>query len=368
MHHLLTGISPNTPPYRLVPVRDYAPEVSVELEKIIKKCTKSDPSERYCSASALKEELMQILKFSGSGVQSIRSKQEGQALVSTRLVNRLITVWDNSEFACELAYAAAKLSKLKILIADLDLLSPSVDIHLNVRKYPGNIKGSGLFGNTGLNIVLESAEKKVLESEIIEKASVRRRELSNLFILTGCYNLEDYEYYSNESLLIFLECAVRCFDIVVLCVSRSIYDLYTILSLDRSDINIIAANPSVRELRDYNRWVEHLNKKQRINTEKYKYVIYGWNPEISWQHEFAQRVLGGRLMGLVRCSIRRERYRSLKASYVQKMERPVVSDYFHILTRMGIVPRKNIFEKILCKISWLLPGKRNAAKAYPFYN
>ncbi|MDD4495478.1 MAG: serine/threonine-protein kinase [Eubacteriales bacterium] len=367
MHHLLTGLSPNTPPYRLIPVRECAPEVSEELEEIINKCTKSDPIERYISAAALKEDLLHRLKAANIGAKAIKNKQE-QVQMNARFNNRLITVWGNSEFACELAYAASRLSKLKVLIADLDLLSPSVDIYFNVRKYPWNIKGSGLFSNTGLNIVLESAEKKVLEGEVIEKASVRRRELSNLYILTGCYNLEDYEYYSNESLLSFFECAVRSFDLVILCANRSIYDSFTILSLDRSDINIIAVKPTVRELRDFNRWIEHLNKKQKICTDKYKYVIYQWKPEISWQLEFAQRVLGACLMGLVRESTRRERYRSLKAAYVQKMERKIVSDYLKILICLGVVPKNNIFEEIIHKLSYMIPSKKSASKAYPFYN
>ena len=53
----------------------------------------------------------------------------------------VITVWDNAEFGCELAYTAAKLTGSEVLLADLDLLAPKADLILNVSKYTPNWPG-----------------------------------------------------------------------------------------------------------------------------------------------------------------------------------------------------------------------------------
>lgn len=364
MHHLLTEINPNSPPYRLMPVRDYVPEISGLTEEIIIKCTKSDPADRYSSAGELKSALLSKEKIHQK--ESTASKP-GLTAHSTNLDKRVITIWDNGEFACELAYTAARLSGRTVLLADLDLLSPSADIYLNVRKFQSSASGSGMFGNTGLNIVLEAAEKKIIEGDIIKKAAVRRRELGNLYVLTGCYNLEDYEYYSNDCLIMLIDCAIRSFDIVILAVNRSIYDSYTVLSLDRSDINIFAVRPGIRELRDCNNWIAHLKQKQKITSDKYKYVMFDWNPDNSWQKEFVQKVMGSELIGVIRESSRRARYRNLKAAYVQKMEGRVAEDYRALLSKIGIMRKRSAAEAFAYGIKGLFLSKKSAGLAVPFF-
>lgn len=364
MHHLLTGINPNIPPFCPVPVRNIDASLSENIERIILKCTKNEPSERYSSASELEIELTAAAVERGN--EHCRDAENNSSAAAGKAFRKLvITVWDNSEFACEFAYAAARLSGYDILLADLDLLSPSVDIHLDVRKYPVNISASGLFNNTGLNIVLEAAEKNVIEGAVIRKASVKRREATNLFVLTGCYKLEDYEYYSNESLSKFIECAYRNFDLTILAVNRSIYDSYTLVSLLHSDVNICAVRPDIRNLRDFNSWISYLNNKQKIATEKYRFVIYDWDPKNKWQEDLAQKALGGSLIGKVRTSEKRTHCRSLKMAYVRKMGKNEISDYKKILVQFHIIPKRNLLEMVIQGMA-KMKIRKNITDKYPF--
>ncbi len=57
LHHLLTGVGPNSKKYEYRPIRQINPLLSVELEKIIDKCVAISPSARYGSCEALAEEL-----------------------------------------------------------------------------------------------------------------------------------------------------------------------------------------------------------------------------------------------------------------------------------------------------------------------
>ncbi|MCR5794082.1 MAG: extracellular solute-binding protein, partial [Solobacterium sp.] len=57
MHYLATGKNPHEQPYGYIPVRELNPQISEKLEKIIEKCTKFDPKDRYQSAKELLEDL-----------------------------------------------------------------------------------------------------------------------------------------------------------------------------------------------------------------------------------------------------------------------------------------------------------------------
>lgn len=54
MYHLLTGHNPGGPPYKMYPVRYWKPELSSGLEKIIMKCTRENPEERFQSCAELR--------------------------------------------------------------------------------------------------------------------------------------------------------------------------------------------------------------------------------------------------------------------------------------------------------------------------
>lgn len=47
MYHLLTGHNPSKPPYEIYPITEWNPGLSTGLERIIHKCTRKNPEERY---------------------------------------------------------------------------------------------------------------------------------------------------------------------------------------------------------------------------------------------------------------------------------------------------------------------------------
>jgi len=54
MYHLVTGHNPTKPPYEIRPIREWDPSLSSGLERIILKCTQSDPKDRYQTADELR--------------------------------------------------------------------------------------------------------------------------------------------------------------------------------------------------------------------------------------------------------------------------------------------------------------------------
>lgn len=53
LYHLVTGHNPSEPPYELYPIRQWNPQLSGGLEKIIQKCTQLNPEDRFQSCAEL---------------------------------------------------------------------------------------------------------------------------------------------------------------------------------------------------------------------------------------------------------------------------------------------------------------------------
>ena len=57
MYYLLTGHDPGTAPYEICPIRRWDPWLSPGLERIVQKCTRKNPEDRYPSCKALMYDL-----------------------------------------------------------------------------------------------------------------------------------------------------------------------------------------------------------------------------------------------------------------------------------------------------------------------
>jgi serine/threonine protein kinase len=344
LHHLVTGVGPDRVTCEVVPIRELDEGLSEEFEAIISKCTRKRPEERYTSAAELKAALRAIQSAyvpekSGPGINT-----------SIRTYRRTVfTVWGNPEFACEFAYMCAKLSGLSVLLMDLDLLSPSVDLLLNVPKYPA-CQHKKIIKNTGLNLLCEAAAGNRIDTKFFTQVSLRRRELDNLFIVTGSYNIDDYEYYSDEILAQVIDDAYRSFDITILIINSFIYDAFTVVALARSDCNIISTSADILSLRTYNNCREFLAEKQNIQFDKYKFVVFDREPGSRPDRALLETAVGDAYIGRIRYSGKRNACRNLKKAYAKVMEREVAEDYRKLLARLGIIPRETFIHGLIGRI------------------
>lgn len=427
LHHLVTGKSPVEPPFRLEPIRFYDPSLSPELEAVILKCTCESPSGRYQSAAELLEDLNILRErkchvpdrdagsgsyrnmgcissqdrrlftgrggFPASGLAECAEKEhdgigetfadmegnrrDSENKTSSDLGNAdhesntpvfsfrrmVITVWDNAEFGCELAYTAAKLTGSDVLLADLDLLAPKADLILNVGKYPPQLAKNDLPGRSGLDIVMDAAEKRVLTPELLRRAAETRKEMKNLYIITGNYRLDNYEYYSEDSVTYLIDKCYRYFDITVLLVNRSIYDAFTLAALLRSDVNIAAVKGETGQLREFNTYIAFLDEKQHLPPENTKFVLFEYDGTSDISKAEAAQATQGNLLGTVSFSRKRVLYRNMNSAYVCHMEKDILRDYSRIHKKLGFMPSAG-FMPVL-KIFGNLAGGMNRKKSRP---
>jgi len=360
LHQLLTGKDPNKPPFEIKPVSYYDGSLSVGIESIICKCTMPSPSDRYQSATEMLDDIGRLEEYyleasldinnkdskimdssDLSGWDTLHSRRNRPTL-NKKLV---LTVWDNPEFGCELAYAAAKLSGLSVALMDLDLLAPKADLFLNIKKCPALNPNSGIFGSSGLNSAIDSIEKNYKSPNILFEAATKRKELKNLFILTGNDRIENYEYYRDDTLLKLIDQASSSFDITLLLVNKSIYDSFTVIALARSDLNLAAVRADVDKLREFNNYIVFLKEKQNIPLEKTKFIAFEYDKAINLVVDEVREATKGNLAGKVSYSRKRAAARNLNKPYAAGMEREIIREYASILAYLGISEAEGFVER-----------------------
>ncbi len=378
LRHLLTGKGPGEFMDKATSEKTPDTRLSPEIEKIINKCTMHNPCDRYQSAAELKKDIERLLDMDSESPVTANDYEYGGTKSHSRKGSRkfsrnnagereengdistfrvcagfrkvVLTVWDNAEFGCELAYIAAKFTDLNVVLIDLDLLSPKIDLILNINKYPFKVFTDGLFNKSSLDILMDSIEKNTLTREVFMKCAIRRKEVKNLFAITGNYNLSDYEYYSDDSLIKLIEKAYQYFDVVVLLVNRSIYDSYTVISLIKSDYNLLAVRADADELREFNRYLLFLQEKQQIMLNKCKFIAFEYNRNLNIDEKALEEITGGNFIGSVSYSLKRAKYRNCSSPYVRHMEKEVIDEYFAILSNFNILPKPGFFSVLKNRI------------------
>jgi len=132
LKQLLTGKSPLSQPYGILPVTQLNPQVSKKLEQILEKCTKKEINKRYDSVSELKDELVAL---SMEVNQRVRRGRAQPIIITEKkaFFKQIIISLNNGEFISELAIAAS-FAGMTVLLIDLVKFTPVCDFYLGIQK------------------------------------------------------------------------------------------------------------------------------------------------------------------------------------------------------------------------------------------
>lgn len=344
LYHLITGKSPNEPPYEIKPVRQLNSGLSEEIEMILLRCTRSDPEERYQSII----ELMQDFNSIGSNRTQplgIRLKQENESAgVCTSFKRLVLTVWGNSEFAGELGYVAAKACGLKVLILDLDFFSSGIDITLDIKQ---SLRNNGKADDT---IQQDDELKSGQYSKVIENKCVRISGLNNLFLLKVGNSIEEFHSHKDMNIEKLIETAYRSYDVTILTVSRLPEDPFAIAALKFSDFNIIAAPANIPCIREFERYLGYMERCHGISPDKVRFTAWEYKKELHLPVSILRKVYSGNaFIGTISYDDEREKGRNMKDFIYPNAEyQRLIGEYRSILASFDIIPRATAKERLKC--------------------
>ncbi|MHB8963949.1 MAG: protein kinase domain-containing protein [Saccharofermentanales bacterium] len=345
--------------------RELASAVPASVAKIIGRCTMNDPSDRYTGAGELAADLGNIQygsisygeelfepvmlslkdKPSSDGMMNGAEELSIEASLSKtddmprKFVNpdkKIICVWGNSSFACELSYVLAASSK--VMLIDADLLSPSIDLLAEIRKAdkddPGRQSGSCSLGD----LMEEYARGRLTCDSISVYAD--RTGLPGLRCICGRYRMEDYEYYSTEGLSNIIRTASQCNDYVVVACNKFIYDEFTCLSLICCDLAIIPITANNLNFREFSRYAKFLSGRKQISLDKLSYVGFDYQPHEDFSFGTCDQLCDGRFAGSISYSQRRRMLAGGDKSYAANLEAKIEKQYQSIIKKMKIIQRR----------------------------
>lgn len=246
-----------------------------------------------------------------------------------------LCVFGNSEYGCELGWVFSKKFKRKTLIVDADRLFPSLDLLLEARKtVTDSLEGYDSYQSTGLNILLDAIRKNSLNSEKIMSACSRIKGNSDLYALTGSYNLNDYEYYDKDDFMRLLERLDTCFEVVIMLVNAFIYDAFTAVSLLVSDKNLIPVSDGVLALRSAASSAAYVTERQKIDRLKHQFIAYDTDEFFSLSTDDYEALTGSRYLGRIPSSTKREKARKEGKMHGPIMDRITLEAHEKIIIKL----------------------------------
>lgn len=188
-------------------------------------------------------------------------------------IRGLLTVLGTGEAAAEIAKVCATFGKMKILLLDGNLLSPSMDVHFNIQniqtRIDSHLKG---IDNTGINIGLDALAKNADFDSNLKK--MVHRVQPRLDVMLGNYNLYNYEHYDIVQFKVLFEKLKLNYDLIILSASQMPYDSLTLLGIHQSKINMFVCENSEVSIRYCNNIIEILKSKQNIPEVKLLSFLY----------------------------------------------------------------------------------------------
>lgn len=275
----------------------------------------------------------------------------------------ILSIWGSSEFGCELAYSIAKLTKYDVLLIDLDGISPKADIYLGLSQ---GIEAQARDSPEGssLDHVFGSIEADSINKECFVNHCLRRKDLNNLYILTGYFHISDLEKTSEKELAGLIEHAYRIFDIVVVILNSSARDPLAPIALMKSDYNVAAFQAYADELRDFENYLLHMNMKHNLPLDRIRYVAFEYKGNVHYPVSYLKEIFSGSgFLGIISYSRHRELYRNLNACFARWAIRKNPGEYVDILSKFNIVPKRLLGDRLQ---TWTKRRIRSLIKAIPF--
>lgn len=231
---------------------------------------------------------------------------------------QIICIIGNTEFACEFAYCAARLTKHNVMLFNLDSEKGHLDIYLGI--------------DTETNILDSTAKlNKAFEGNHYAKP------ISNLSVISAAYNITSPE----------IQQLYGKYDIIIINLpERSNIDLKSILAL--TDKVIVPVRPSAVGIKEAKMIISDIITRYSLAKEKFKILGWEYKKGITYDKSDMKTFCGDMFLGMIPYDENREKARNdVLTFYAKNYYSHIKKTYSEILTAIEIIPRESFFEKIV---------------------
>lgn len=234
--------------------------------------------------------------------------------------------------AYELGAVYAMRPDCHVLVIDLDRFTPTADLYTGVKSI---LESPYAFFNkasaTGLNVILDCAKKGNLQKDIFSKCAQRVKGFERLHVLTGVYQLADYEYYRAEDIKAIIERAAGYYDVILMRTNSFIYDGFTLMAQKLADLVLTGLEPDIGAFRAYRQSTHLLKEKQGIPLTAQRWVLAETHKISSSEVAFYEQLAGSDCMGRIPYLVERQHCAATGSGYLKRVERQLVNAYKPVL-------------------------------------
>jgi serine/threonine protein kinase len=359
LSHLITGIGPHVASQGAIPDGRKNARTAHNTMRIIEKCIKQNPKERYQTISELLNEIESLEYFKSRNYRnkpqyrdrsldySVYTRNNCSGLeTNSRMISfkrTVLSILGNAEFACEFAYFASKLTEFRVLLMELDFITPKLEFYFNLSIS----ETINEFENT-FESILKLAEANKPDEEKLFEACSGIKEVPNLQIVVNRFEAGNYDRFDSAQIEKLIDLAYRKFDITILSVNRSVLDKFTIKALEKSDFYLVPLAASADNLREFEYCTQYFYRKHGIHISNSRFVAYEYKPGLNPPLDDFKSILGSNIyLGCISYNEKREIHRNLKTSFANRVGEKGIDEYINILARFDILPKTTLNDKLL---------------------
>lgn len=256
---------------------------------------------------------------------------------------------DKNDVLLQVSCLLAKKSDQKILVIDMDPLTPSLHHFFNVKKETivKDIYDLSVI-NTGLTAVYNAIEKKIFAADLLEDLAHRHKKLDNLYILTGIYDINMTDLFEAKHYEELIEKAKDIYDTVIINTHPDIALVETYTAFTYATDIIVVSNANYTYGRNTNFILNYLIDYQKFPKSKFKIIVNNLSKH-SLDRDVMSRIFKGyEILGYLP-------FNAMREGVLNKQKTPFIltsyaskdlSHYLEIIEKLGYIPKTTLLSKL----------------------
>lgn len=258
---------------------------------------------------------------------------------------------DKDDVLTQIAILLAKKSDQKILVVDMNTLTPGLDHFFNVDKEIA-IKDiyNSISINTGLSAVCNAIDKKIFDACLLKQLTIHHSKYDNLEILTGLYDVNLFETAQIKHFQELIDKAKEVYDTIIINTHPCISIDATYVALKKASKIIGVSNANYTNARNMNFIFNYLVEHQDIAREKIEIVINNLSDYSLSKDTMKEIFKNYDILGYINSNPKRETYLNCRKSFISSnAAKKDINAYIDIIEKLGYIPKTSALYKLFNK-------------------
>ncbi|WP_026883535.1 MinD/ParA family protein [Clostridium akagii] len=281
----------------------------------------------------------------------IKVKVEKETIIKTKVIKKqiysVISLYNSTIkdlFVANFSHQLAGTINQDILLIDFETPFPSLDHHFNIDKsiYINDLHSSKQL--TGISGCLSALKKNILNAQTFNEFTKKIKGYDNLHILTGLYDIDEFDRTESEDIDKIIEFACEKYDTVIISLNSFFANVFTYSGLTNSDKVILITEPTYVNARADISLINELTTFHNQDINKFNIVMWG---NLMDNDKINKLFENYTVLGKIKDNSHYLNSLLNKEILTKKITFKKETDgYLDIINKLGYVPNKSLFKNL----------------------